>query len=385
VPSNERNMSHPKEAKIAALLHDMMQGHDIPGIAVVVFDSERSVIEQAMGVCRLGGEASVTLNSRFHVGSNTKAMTATAIASLVEDDELSWETKLIAVFPELAQVIHKSFKRITLRQLLTHTAGIQPFTDGSEYDALPEFSGTPQEQRYQFTRHLLASKPFSTPGEGHEYSNAGYSIAASMGERVAGMSWQQLMKVRLFDRLETEVFFGWTALSDPEQPWGHMYEGDLELSFEESRSRDSRALIAHPPTDSYYLTSLGAPAGDVSLSIVDFAKFAQVHLRGLRGMETILESETIRFMHEDIQGYALGWNINKAGEVTVSFHNGSAGTFFSQAVLFPFRDYGFVSACNAGHPLAWEGCAKLAQALFDEFKDGSLHVQEPKKSSDDQQ
>ena len=369
-------MPHSKEATITALLRSTLQDHDVPGIGLVVFDSDRLVIQKAMGLCRLGGKTQITLDSRFHVGSNTKAMTATVIGSLVEDGMLSWHEKAITVFPELAETVHESFRTVTLRQLLTHTAGIQPFTRDVEYDAIPRFSGSPQEQRYQFTRFLLTREPFSPPGKAVEYSNAGYCVAAAMAERVAGKPWEDLMRLRLFERLGLAAGFGWPALSDPEQPWGHRYsEAKENEAIEEFFSRKSGTLAPHPPTDSYRITCLGAPSGDVHLSIVDFAKFAQMHLRGCRGMETILKSETIRFMHQDIQGYALGWV--RTGPV--SSHNGSATTFYSQAVLYPDLNYGFVLACNAGHARAWDGCAKLAQAVFEEFKDGSLHEQEQNK------
>jgi len=361
---------------MTTLLRRALQEHDIPGIGLVVFDSDRLVIQKAMGLCRLGEETPITLDSRFHIGSNTKAMTATVIASLVEDGKLSWEENAITVFPEFAETIHESFRSVTVRQLLSHTAGIQPFTNDAEFDAIPQFSGTSQEQRYEFTKFLLTHKPFRTPGKAVEYSNAGYCVAAAMAERIAGKPWEDLMRLRLFERLALVAGFGWPALSDPQQPWGHRYkEAKENETIEEFLSRKSGTLVPHPPTDSYRISCLGAPSGDVHLSIVDFAKFAQMHLRGCRDMETILKSETIRFMHQDIQGSALGWQ--RTGPV--SSHSGSACTFYSQAVLFPAQNYGFVLACNAGHANAWDGCAKLAQAVFDEFKDGSLQEQEPNK------
>lgn len=185
------------------------------------------------------------------------------------------------------------------------------------------------------------------------------------------------MKTRLFEKLNLAAGFGWPALSDAKQPWGHRYKENTEdETLEEFLSRKSGTLVSHPPTDSYRIRCLGAPGGDVHLSILDYAKFGQMHLRGCRGMETILKSDTIRFMHQDTQGSALGWM--RAGPV--SSHTGSACTFYSQAVLFPALNYGLVVACNAGHGNAWDGCAKLAQAVFDEFKDGSLQEQQQKES-----
>ena len=376
-----QSVGYPKEqslnATLSALLEQTMRDHDIPGIAVALFDSDTIVIKEAMGKRRLGGEEDIRLDDRFHVGSNTKAMTATMIASLVEDGSLSWEATPMDIFPELAESIHEASKAITLRQLLTHRAGVQPFTDDREFDSVPKLSGTPLQQRYQCTEYLLTSKPFKTPGEAFEYSNAGYSIATAMAERVTGKPWQELIGLRLFDKLGLDAGFGWPALSDPNQPWGHVYEGQLEGSLEEWQERKSGKLQPHPPTDSYKIRPATAPAGDVNLSIIDFAKFVQMHLRGCRGTQTVLKAETVQSMHKDVQGYALGWCVTKKGEIIVSSHNGSAGTFYSQAVLFPLRDFGIVVACNAGHMNAWEGCEKLVQALFDRVKDSGLGEGKP--------
>ena len=112
-----------------------------------------------------------------------------------------------------------------------------------------------------------------------------------------------------------------------------------------------------------------APAGDVHLSIIDFARFVQMHLKGCRAMDTLLKPDTVGFMHEDIRGYALGWCVIKKGDAKVSSHTGSAGTFYSVAALFPLRNFGIVVACNAGHLNAGRGFDKLAQTLFDRFKD----------------
>ena len=356
-----------EEAKISILLEKTIREYDIPGIAVCVFSSDGIILKKAMGKRRLDGQNNIDLEDKFHIGSNTKAMTATAIASLVEEGILSWNSKPIDVFPEMADSINESFKNVTLRQLLTHTAGIQPFTDGTEFDNVPELSGTPLEQRYQFTKHILTGKPFIKPVEKFEYSNAGYSIAAAMAERVSGKSWQKLMKEKIFKKLKLKAGFSWPALSNQNQPWGHIYEGQLNDSLEDFFNTKSGKLTPHDPTGPYKTRMAIAPAGDVHLSILDFAKFVQMHLRGCRGKETILKAETVQFMHEGVQGYGLGWQIIDKGEVKVSAHNGSAGTFYSQAVIFPLRNFGIVVACNAGHMSAWEGCGKLVQTLFDQY------------------
>jgi CubicO group peptidase (beta-lactamase class C family) len=56
----------------------------------------------AVGVRKYGTDTPVTINDQFHLGSDTKAMTATMLATLVEEGKLSWGTRLEQVFPDLA-------------------------------------------------------------------------------------------------------------------------------------------------------------------------------------------------------------------------------------------------------------------------------------------
>ena len=77
-----------------------------------------------MGTRRAGVNIPVTINDRFHLGSDTKAMTSLLAAMLVEEGKLRWNTTLAEVFPELAEKMDAGFRNVTLEQLLSHTSGI---------------------------------------------------------------------------------------------------------------------------------------------------------------------------------------------------------------------------------------------------------------------
>ena len=83
-----------------------------------------------------GHPESVTVNDRWHIGSDTKAFTATMIARLVEQGTMKFEDTLAASFPAFAEKMDPAFRDITVTQLLSHTAGLTPMTDDKD---LPEF------------------------------------------------------------------------------------------------------------------------------------------------------------------------------------------------------------------------------------------------------
>ena len=69
-------------------------------------------------------EFAVTADDQFHIGSDTKAMTATLVALFVEKGDLGWDDTLGKAFPELAEKMSPQVRRITLTQLLTHRSGL---------------------------------------------------------------------------------------------------------------------------------------------------------------------------------------------------------------------------------------------------------------------
>ena len=80
----------------------------------------------AAGVRKQGSPEKFTINDLVHIGSNTKAMTSTMLATLVEDGTFinGWETTIAEVFPELVDAIHPDYRAVTLWQLVSHTSGL---------------------------------------------------------------------------------------------------------------------------------------------------------------------------------------------------------------------------------------------------------------------
>ena len=113
------------------------------------------------------------------------------------------------MFPSWKKRSNPAYYEITLADLLSHRAKIQPYTSGVEFQELPKFMGDKSEQRKQFSKYLLIGKPVNNNEKIYNYSNAGYSIAALMLEKVSGKTWEKLTKQTMSDRLNVDVQFGW--------------------------------------------------------------------------------------------------------------------------------------------------------------------------------
>lgn len=343
---------------IGPLLGGIRAKYEQPGIAAAVFTSDGIVGSAALGVRERGKEAPIEPGDRFHIGSCTKAMTATIVAMMVEEGKLRWDTTLGDAFPVLRDGIHEKFRAVTLEQLLHHRAGVPPFTAGGapEFAKIKNLSGTPAEQRLEMTRRILSEAPTSVPGVQFAYSNAGYGIAASAAEVASGQPWEDMLRERLFNPLAmTSAGFGWPAtVESPDQPRGHWGDG----------TPAPMALTAP-----YKLDTAIAPAGDVHCSAEDFARWGVFHLRGLRGGATrgvSLKAETFQKLHkpEGPQRYAMGWGVSVKSGRTIHQHSGSAGTFFATIAIDAESDIGAVVMTNAANPSANKACAEIIHALL---------------------
>ena len=342
---------------IGGEVDSIRNGFALPAVGAAVVRTDGSVFKAVAGVRVVGRPDKVSLKDRFHMGSVGKSMTATMIATLVEDGKLGWKTSVSEVFKEMGERIHSTLRSVTLEQLLMHRGGIPPFEDEKEpvWLALPKLTGNATQVRYKFAEWILARGAASPVGE-HVYSNAGYSIAASMAEKVTGNSWETLMKDRLFKPAGLQSGgHGWPANGHGDQPWGH-------------RGDEKNIFVPHPPNDEYQLDPFIDPAGDIHMSLGDYAKYALMHLMGQRGKPTLLKAETFKKLHEPFGDYALGWNRQILREMPASTHSGSAGTFYAGILIIPQKDIGIVIVMNASGGKVNEARNKLYGVLLRKFR-----------------
>jgi CubicO group peptidase (beta-lactamase class C family) len=148
----------------------------------------RLVMIGAAGVRKLGSDEPMRIGDRVHLGSDTKAMTATMLATLVEEGRLDWSSTIADVFPGRSSKLHPDFRGVTLWQLLTHRAGLPH--DGPWWSLVGR---TNTEKRRDLLGRMMSVAPQSKPGTTYAYSNAGYAIAGLMGEQVMGRPWEELI------------------------------------------------------------------------------------------------------------------------------------------------------------------------------------------------
>jgi CubicO group peptidase (beta-lactamase class C family) len=170
---------------LSGLLQPIIARHHIPGMVALTIRGQEVIASGAAGLRKTGSTRKITLEDQFHIGSCTKAMTATLCAMLVEEGKLKWDTTVGEAFPELHNQIDGAWQGVTLRLLLQHRAGAPPDLDANGlWSRLSAFHGAPEQARQLLTEGVVTHPPYAKPGMKFIYSNAGFAIAGHMAERV---------------------------------------------------------------------------------------------------------------------------------------------------------------------------------------------------------
>lgn len=346
---------------ISPLLVPIVRGKATPGMVACVIRGEAIVMIGAAGVRRAGEDRPVTIHDMFHLGSCTKAMTATLCAMLVEDGRLDRTTTLAQAFPaHFTNDAHKPWREVTLAHLLTNRGGVPGTLDaGGLWGRLGRHKGTPVEARALLLKGVLERDPAHAPGH-YEYSNAGFAIAGHMAETRMGTPFETLMQERLFAPLGiTSAGFGAPGVAGAnDQPRGHAGTKPIEPG----------PNADNPPAIT--------PAGRVHMPMADWAKFVSLHLRGHAQNPArecrLLTPESFDWLHAPGEGpgtpYAAGWIVAERpwADGVVLTHSGSNTMWFCVAWLAPRKNLGVLVACNAGGPEAQKACDIAASMLIRE-------------------
>jgi len=323
--------------------------YDLPSIAGgVIINGQMDVF--LSGIRKNGLSERVTENDHYQIGSNSKAMTATMIATIVEDGLISWDSSILEIFPEFRDVIPSCFCSVTLTQLLNHHGGIDPYEEIEDFLAVPQFSGTISQRRYKFTEWVLNTSDTIKIGE-YQYSNAGYVIAAAIVEKVTNFNWEELMEIRLLNPLGISAYFDWPAEGGRVGPWGHTF--------------GNNSYIPYNPDSSLQFPEVFNPAGNMSISMNDYLKFIKLHIDGLAGNSGFLNKNVFQTLHNPVNNSSLGWaeiTDPETGELK-SFHEGNDGTFTAFVIINHTRSKGSAVFTNCSSEKSSEamiyGCIEL--------------------------
>jgi CubicO group peptidase (beta-lactamase class C family) len=340
----------PRPADLAPVLKPILEKYpELPGLAGAIVDGDRIMALGAVGIRKAGAPELMRPGDLIHLGSDTKAMTATLIGKLIESKRLTFATTMAEVFPDLRQEMNAEMAKVTVRQLLDHMAGLPHDID---WWAIDRSKKSLREQRRVAVETALKKAPDQPPGTKYEYSNVGFVILGAIVEGKTGKPWEEVIESELFKplRMTTAGFGPPGTPGKVDQPWGHV----IKDGKPEPLQSDNAPLMG--------------PAGRVHCSISDWGKFVSLYLEPDHPKPLILRAATIHELTTPgtVGDYAGGWIVTKrpwAGGTALT-HAGSNTMWFCVVWAAPTRHFAVLAATNAAGEEAPKACDDIAGALI---------------------
>ena len=327
-----------------------LQRGDVAGGVVVVVKDREVLLQKGYGYADVQGKRLVDPErTLFRAGSVAKLVTDTAVMQLVEQGKLDLDAPIDKYLDfEIPQAFGKP---VTLRNLITHTGGFEELVRQLMHADPKEYEGL--EAYVKKTRPVR----IFPPGEVPSYCNYCLALAGYIIQRVSGEPFDDYLDRHIFEPLGM-------LHSTFRQPLPQKFTDDMSSGYR--RGSDS---------PSYYEVVGPAPAGSLTTTAADMARFMIAHLRAKDGQATaLLQPQTAQLMHGSmfeatppVNGMALGFfEANRNGQRILE-HGGDTQFFHSQLALFMDEGVGLFMSFNS---LGNEGAvAGIRTALFQQFTD----------------
>jgi CubicO group peptidase (beta-lactamase class C family) len=330
-----------------AYVASSMKTFDVPGMAVAIVKDGKILVAKGYGVRKLGEPTAVDEFTTFGIGSNTKAFTTAALATLVDEGKLSWDDPVYQRLPGFVMYDPYVSHEMTIRDLLTHRSGMGL----GEGDLLfwPHSTYSREDVIYR----LRFMKPQSSFRSHYAYDNLLYMTAGQIIPAVTGTSWDDYVRQHIFAPLGMNH----TDLSTT----GYKAGGDY--AYPHSRVDGKLQVIPFEDLDN------AAPAGAINSCAADMAKWVQLQLnRGkyvdhdgrlfteqrskeMWTAQTILPigdpPAPLAGLKANFADYALGWGLRDYHGRKLVGHTGGVGGFVSRVMLAPEENLGVVVLTNA--------------------------------------
>ena len=341
IPAAAAPKPAPLTAAIDALLKSAFPA-DRPGAAMIVTKDGQTLFRKAYGMADLELGVPLQPDMVFRLGSITKQFTAAAILMLAEEGKLSLQDPIEKHLPRYPTQGHT----ITIEHLLTHTSGIQSYTDMPGWMTSRILSPmTVQELIDGFKKEPMQF----APGERYAYNNSGYILLGAIVEKASGKSYEAFVRERIFQALGmTASYYGSTEPIIPKRAPGYTQEGD------------------QPRNAGYLSMTQPYSAGSLLSTVDDLARW-DAALYG----ETLLKKASLEkawtpyvLKSGKPTGYGYGWGVSKLRGRRAIEHGGGIFGFSTYAVRLPDERVYVAVLCNSDRPAAWPGyVAKKIAAL----------------------
>jgi CubicO group peptidase (beta-lactamase class C family) len=297
--------------KIDAVMSEVYKPGE-PGAAIIVQKDGKTIMRKGYGLADLELGVAVEPNMVFRLGSITKQFTAVSILLLAQEGKLALQDEITKFLPDYPT----QGRKITVEHLLTHTSGIQSYTDMAEWLPLWRKDFTVKE-----LIDLFKDKPMQfAPGERWAYNNSGYILLGAILEKVSGKTYEEFVDSRIFKPLGMN----------------HSYYGSAERIIPRripGYQAGNKGFINAP----YLSMTQPYAAGSLLSTVDDLARWSEAVFSGKLLKKEWLDKafSPYRLKNGESTGYSYGWFIADYQGHRGIEHGGGINGFTSYELTLP--------------------------------------------------
>jgi len=331
---------HSWDQKASADIAAALKKTGAPSVSVVIIQDGAIAFSKAFGKADLASNRAAEPGTRYAVGSISKQFTVAALLLLEEEGRLSLDDKVAKFFPDLTQA-----NQITIRQILSHTAGYEDYAP-QDY-LIPEWT---QPTTPAAILDKWAKKPLNfDPGTRWQYSNTGYVLAGSIVEKVSGKPLVAFLREKILN------------------PLGMASAGDCNDRSSADATPYTRFALGPPRPVGREAKGWYDGAGELCMAAPDLAKwdlaFLQHKLLSASSYEQFTKEVPLR--NGDVTHYALGLSVRDFRGMPMLSHGGEVSGFLALDEMFPTRNGAIIVLSNEdGINLIGPLGDQLAQLVF---------------------
>ncbi|MGH2811265.1 MAG: serine hydrolase [Actinomycetota bacterium] len=323
---------------LKTFVEEHREAWEVPGCAMAIVKDDQVLLNEGFGLRNVEKNLPVTPTTLFAIGSTSKAFTAAAVAAMVDDGLIEWDTPVREYIPGFRLHDPVATERIAPRDLLSHRTGLPRH----------EFSwmAHPERTRAEIVsrlRHLPLSKDIR---QDFQYCNLGYVTAGYLVEVVTGMSWEEYVSTRLLKPLGMDQ----TNFS--------VLDSQRADDFSKPYERRQGSVVEVP----YRVMDQAGPAGGINSTTTDMIAWVRTSLSSDETAEgQVIAPDTLRrmqsaqmvfpgdrtFPERDYYAYGLGWLIGHYRGHRLVEHGGGIDGFLTELMLLPEEGIGVVVLTNS--------------------------------------
>jgi CubicO group peptidase (beta-lactamase class C family) len=343
-------------ADLDAYVARVMQAFEVPGIALTVVKGGHVLVANGYGVRELGKPAPVDGRTLFGIASNTKIMTAAALATLVDEGQLQWDAPVVRYLPWFQMWDPYVTRELTIRDLLVHRSGLGLGAGDLLWWPASTYS------RREIAGRLRFIRPATSFRSAYAYDNVLYLVAGEVIEAVSKQSWEEFVEARILRRVG---MLGSNVRHSAAAAGGNVATPHARV--------DGKVRPVKP-----FASDNTNPAGGVNSSAEDMARWLTVFLaRGKLPDGSRLFSENawrqltmpvtpidpgqppaeLAPLRTNFLGYALGLVTADYRGQKVLRHTGGLPGFVSRVMMFPDLELGISVLTNQESGEAFDAIA----------------------------